>query len=586
MGVCSARWLAVGVCLAWLTACGKSSSSGADEGGERGGSAGETGTGGSSAGVGNEGGAGATSGTGGGGGDEDCTQADAVVPTRVVRLSFAQIQAALAVLIGESGASTVLTGLDLPSSAGRGFLPLSATSEGAVIDETVWARGDALGQAVGKYVLDNFATVTDCGATPSDECGQSFVETLAERAARRPLMSVERENFLTVYSESKAAGGTVQEAVQYGVYAVIDSPLFLYRFELGEPGAGADEEVELPPYELASFLSFFLTDAPPDAELLAAAADGSIGEPSVLEAQALRLIETPVAHAHLTTAFLSHFGYTNLETLVVDSTDFTNELRAAMRREGERFFDDVLFGGGPLARLLNSPSSTINLPLAVFYGIDGFPNGALVDAEGFARVELPESRAGLFTMPGFLATKSHPEGFRTMDRGVAVSALALCDVHSVADHPAVGELPDVSERERAELRAADPACADCHTRFDPLGVALEAFDFIGRERSEDAQGRPIDPSTTLHEEYGGARVANAVEMAAELSRSDTFAACVAKNLVLLSLADIADGVPETRRACAIRDIERAFADSGDESFSSLIERIVRSPFLRTRVVRP
>jgi hypothetical protein len=159
-------------------------------------------------------------------------------------------------------------------------------------------------------------------------------------------------------------------------------------------------------------------------------------------------------------------------------------------------------------------------------------------------------------------------------------------VHSAADHPAIGELPDVTERERAELRAADPACADCHTRFDPLGVALEGFDFIGRERSEDAQGRPIDPSTTLHEEYGGARVANAVEMAAELSKSDAFAACVAKNLVVLSLADIAEGVPETRRACAIRDIERAFADSGDESFSSLIERIVRSPFLRTRVVRP
>jgi hypothetical protein len=589
MGVCSARWLAVGACLVGLSACGKSSSSGSgDRRGGNGGSAGDTSTGGSSGTAGSDGGTGASAGEGGGG-TEECVGETVAVPTRVVRLSFSQIERSLVDLVGAAAASQIAEELDLPPPAARAFPPLSGGSEGPVINDAVWAIGDAVGQAVGRHVFDNFEVLTDCGMTPTDECGESFVETFAERAARRPLSDVERENFLTVYAECKATGGTVQEAVQHGVYATIESPLFLYRFELGDPDT-SDAEVALAPYEMASLLSFFLTDGPPDAELLAAAADGSITDPNVIDSQALRLLATPVARENLRTALLAYFGYSSLPGIVIDPQsvpdfDFTSGLQNALLHEGEIFFDDVLFGEGPVFDLLTSRSSTVNESLAAIYGISGFPNGASVDADGFARVELPETRAGLLTMPGFIAAFSAPGPFSAVRRGQVLSALLACETISAEDHPNF-TLPDGTERERAELRGADPACNDCHTKFDPFGVALESFDVIGRERTEDAQGRPIDPSVTLHEDVGGGSVRNAAEMAAELARPDVFAACLAKNLVVLALADVAPGTPETRNACAVRDIERAFVESRDASFTSLVRQVAGSPLLRTRVVRP
>ncbi|HEX6767509.1 MAG TPA: DUF1595 domain-containing protein, partial [Polyangiaceae bacterium] len=266
----------MGVSLALFGACsGKSKSDSGSHGKGRGGSAGDVGTTGGSGGSGKGGGGssgdGAVGGMGEGGeGAESCAGPAVGVPTRIVRLSFTQVQYAVADLVNLSAASVIATDLDLPTYESRSFPPL--LDEG-IISDANFDIGDRIGQAVGRYVVDNFASVTDCGATPTDTCGRRFVDAFAEKAARRPLTDEERENFRTVYDECKSFGGTVEEAVQHGVYAVIDSPLFLYRFELGDPDASGSE-VTLAPYEMASLLSFFITDGPPDALLLAAAEDG------------------------------------------------------------------------------------------------------------------------------------------------------------------------------------------------------------------------------------------------------------------------------------------------------------------------
>jgi hypothetical protein len=439
-------------------------------------------------------------------------------------------------------------------------------------------------------VLENFEAVTDCGATPTDACGESFVEAFAEKAARRPLTNEERENFLTVYAESKAAGGTVQDAVQHGVYAAIESPLFLYRFELGDTDA-SEPEVTLSPYEMASMLSFFVSGGPPDAELLTAAEDGSITDSEIIREQTLRLLATPAARENLDTGMLSLFGFSIIPSVVVDpavSPGFTESLRAAMTREGELFVDHALFGDGPLFELLTSRVSFANDELATFYGIDGFPNGAAVDADGFALVTLPETRSGLFTMPGFLLPRSNP-GLppRIVQRGLAVRTLLACESALFEEaRPDVPTPPNATERERALIRMDHPDCKDCHELIDPFGISLEEFDNVGRHRTVDLGGRPVDPSTRMPPNFGGGPVANAREMAAELATSEVLGACIAKHLVAFALADGQANAPLDRHACAVRDIERAFREAGDPTFTGLVREVASSPTLTRRIIEP
>ncbi len=590
MGVCSSRWLGVCASLLLASACGKSSHSGNRNDGE--GRGGDSGTGGSarggSGGTGDVGGdAGAGNGNGGAGA-ETCEGDVVGLPTRIVRLSFTQIDHAVAELIGEEAARTIATDLQLPGAQARPFPPL--VSEPA-IGQAVWNTADLVGQAVGKYVLDNFEAVTDCGATPTDACGESFVAEFAEKAARRPLTDEERENFLTVYSECKAFGGSVEEAVQHGVYAVIDSPLFLYRFELGERDA-SEPEVALSPYEMASMLSFFLTDAPPDAELLDAARDGSIADSAVVREQTLRLLETPAARENLGAAMLSLFHFWNVPSVVVDpafTPGFNDTVRLPMIHEGELFTDHVLFGDGPLSELLTSRLSFANDELAAFYGIDGFPNGEAVDGDGFALVTLPEQRSGLLTMPGFLFPLSRPGSPPSIvDRGIAVRTLFACESTILEeDRPDIGIPPDATEREKALIRSEHSECAECHDLVDPFGISLEEFDTVGRYRSLDTNGSPVDPSTSLPRDLGGAAVANAREMATELAKSEVLAACIAKHFVDYVLANgQAEEAPRDRHACAVREIERSFREGGDPSFRALVTEVASSPTLTRRIKLP
>src|SRR6185436_19485635 len=111
----------------------------------------------------------------------------------------------------------------------------------------------------------NAGALTPCGAMPSDKaCVQEFLLSFAERAFRHPLTGAEQTAIAgQLWTEMCAAGATLAEALGYGVYGVLSSPSFLYRTELG---ADVAADGPLTPHELASAISFFLTDGPPDAE--------------------------------------------------------------------------------------------------------------------------------------------------------------------------------------------------------------------------------------------------------------------------------------------------------------------------------
>lgn len=512
-----------------------------------------------------------------------CTGEEVLVPKRLVRLTFNQQVNAIASLFGQALADAVSEEFEIPAPNQRTFPPLANPREGSVITGAQWQTGDNIAQTAGKYAHDNFAAVTSCGDAPSDDCAEAYLADLAQRAYRRPISEAERARLLAVYQGVIDDGGTPQEGVQYGVYAVLESPLFLYRTEFG---AGSSVAGPLLGHEQASLISFFVTDAPPDQALLDAGASGKLATSEGIQAEVQRLLATDAARRNLQSAMFAYFQLAGLGTVVIDpgvAPEFDDGVRNSMSRESELFIDAVLWNG-QLSDLLTSRRTTINDRLAALYGMAFPPPGASLDADGFATVDLPENRSGLLTLPGFLTAKSRPDHASVVGRGLAVNAAFLCAQNPVFPEDLADQIEAVNasqsgmtEREKAESRGSTQPCAGCHVGFDAYGVALENFDIIGRFRTADDQGRPIDASVTLPPNAGGAAVPNAVEMAKALAQSEAFSVCMTKNLITFALAE---GGGDTE-SCATRAVAERFAES-DRTFGELVAIIASSNVFQLR----
>ncbi|MFO7180454.1 MAG: DUF1592 domain-containing protein [Pseudomonadota bacterium] len=518
-------------------------------------------------------------GTGPGNPDATCFGTELIASKRVVRLSLNQLVNTLGTLIAPSLRTELAAEHQVVDAQHRAFPPLQDPREGNSIIDTTWKTIDAMAQTAGEYVRENLATVTGCGATPTDACAQQYLLDLARRAYRRPLTPDEQARIETLYTTGlKGQGATVEEAVQYGVYAILQAPQFVYRTEFG-----SDWTVDGPltQWELASALSYFLTDDAPDAELLEAAAQNRLSTPEEIGAHVDRILKTPAAQQNLHGAMMSYFSYQDLEPLVIDDPAFTAGLRNSMYHEGELFLQKVLWSG-TVSDLLLSRQTYVNASLASVYGITGFPGpGVTLDADGFGLVELPPNRTGLLTQAGFLTTRSRPDGTSVVGRGLLVKKAFLC-TETPQPPDAIGEvieqvekeLGDATERQKAEYRAMTMQCAACHRGFDAYGLALDTYDVIGRYRSVDAKGRPIDSSVTLPDEVGGGTAKDAVEMAQKLVESGAFSKCMGVNLANYAFADVSAGAV-TLESCAAARIAQSFATT-DQTFSSLVKSVATS----------
>lgn len=521
-----------------------------------------------------------------------CTGVETVVPKRLVRLTFPQVLASLRALLGDALATQIAGTFEISDGRDRQFPPLLKTTEGATITAQTWQKGDNIAETAGEYVLSNFATVTSCTDAPTAQCGQDFATSFAERAFRRPLLDAERTRLLNLYQAIIGDGGTVQEAVQHSVYGVLEAPQFLYRTEFG---GGATAEGPLSQYEMASQLSYFITEGPPDQALLDAAAQGSLASPGQIDAQVTRLVGLDATKRNLEDLIFSYFELFRLDSVVIDQAiapDWSLGLRDAMYTEGQRFINGLLWTG-MVNDLILSRNTNVNRDLANLYGVTPFPPaGATPDADGFAPVVLPEQRAGILTQAGFLAGWSRPDVPSVVGRGLLVNAKILC-----ADNPAFPEelagdvddanalLAGASEREKADYRGTTVPCLGCHTSFDAFGLALENFDIIGKYRTADSQGRPIDASVTLPANAGGMLVTSPVEMANQLAATGAFASCVARNMMRYALSD---AVPDPQASlgndgCATRAVADRVSLSTTQSFTDIVREVAKSNTLALRI---
>ena len=417
-------------------------------------------------------------------------------------------------------------------------------------------------------------------ADPSAEgpCAREILSTLTRRAYRRPVTEADLSALVSFYEAGRQTGG-FDGGIQRALTRILVDPEFLLRVEADPTDVAPATPYHLSDLELASRLSFFLWSSIPDDELLELAANGQLSDPPVLERQVRRML-TDRRSATLVTNFAAQWLHLRNMRRVTPNVnqfpEFDDNLREGFQRETELFIDSQLREDHSVADLVTANYTFINERLARHYGIPD------VYGSRFRRVTLDEDtgRRGLLGHGSILTVTSHATRTSPVLRGkwVLENILGAPPPPPPPDVPALeensdGETPR-SVRERLEQHRANPVCASCHSRMDPLGFALENFDGIGRWRTTDS-GAPLDTSATLPD---GTAFDGPVELRALLgSQRETFVRTVTAKLLTYA---IGRGI-EYYDMPAIRQIVREAGP--DHRWSSIILGIARSaPFAMRR----
>jgi mono/diheme cytochrome c family protein len=404
-------------------------------------------------------------------------------------------------------------------------------------------------------------------ASQETPCATQILSTLARRAYRRPASGTEVTTLLNFYNEGREAGG-FDAGIERALRAILMSPNFLYRIEVDSP--------RLSDPELASRLSFFLWSSIPDDELIGVASQGRLREPTVLEQQVDRMLKDDRSAA-LTANFTGQ--WLRLRNVLGQQPDdvlfpnFNDNLRHDFVKETELFFTSIVKENRSVMDLLIADYTFLNERLAKFYGITN------VHGNDFRRVTLTdENRRGLLGQASILMVTSYSDRTSPVGRGKWILENVLGtpppppppNVPALKENGAGGKL--LSMRERMEQHRANPACAGCHARMDPLGFALENFDAVGRWRTVAESGGRIDASGALPD---GTLFNGPGELRKLLVKNpEQFVTVVAEKLFVYALGR---GL-EYYDAPAIRRIVRG-ASRNDYRFESVVLGLVNStPF--------
>ncbi len=421
-------------------------------------------------------------------------------------------------------------------------------------------------------------------ATNGEVCAREILSSLARRAYRRPVENADVETLMDFYRAGRGDGRFSFEAgIQLALERLLISPDFLFRVERDPADIQPGAVYALSDLELASRLSFFLWSSLPDAELLQHAENGTLQDPVVLEQQARRMLADDRSRA-LVQNFAAQWLYLrNLPKLVPDAVafpEFDENLREAFRQESELFFENLLRNDSSVLDLLGAGYTYVNERLAEHYGIPGVYGSHFrrVELEG----ELAEQRGGILGQGSLLTATSYANRTSPVLRGKWV----LTNILGTPPPPPPPDVPDLPDtgaggvpatvRDRMLQHRENPVCNVCHATMDPLGLALENYDAIGRWRTTGEAGLPIDASGQMPNGlpfYGPQGLRTLL-----LERSEEFASTLTEKLLAYGIGR----APEYYDKPTVRNITRAAALE-NYSWSSIIVGIVQSdPFRKRR----
>jgi len=478
----------------------------------------------------------------------------------------------------------------------------------------------ALYQVVESVLPSIPASVTACNAGEAPTaCATRIATTFGARAFRRPLTQTEIAALVTNPGQAAqgttaavspapfvSAGSDTQTGIKLMLEAILLSPSFVYRTELGPSTLTADAQgnypnTQLTPYEVAAQLGFTFLGSVPDAELEAAAADPSdkgLGSINGVKAQVDRLLALPQVQANLTAIVAGWFNIGQL-FLKTHDTSFLAGVSAADQQDqsgiqgdlyasAQLLIQNTLWNGtGKVSDLLNTNKAYLNTRLAALYPEATFPKGAPTSLSTFVEATWPDSenRIGLLSDPSYFWAQSDPAANSIVKRGKAIHDDIICadplpppvDL-STPQAMAVINMGD-SEVTKSDARMSTPPCNGCHTQMDPYSRMFQHFGPIGEYRTVDEVGRAIDtketfvnPSPLAPQTIPGPR-----EFAQGLIASGHVTGCAVQKMSSYLIGSMI----QQYDTCEIETLRKAFAQT-DGSLASLFRTVVVADFARAR----
>ena len=489
--------------------------------------------------------------------------------SRLSRLTRTQLDHTLRDLLGVTGnPSSSLT----PDQSVGPF----ASNALAVPTDLIVQQHQELAAKVALGVQSRQAEIAGCDLATGDDCVRKFVTNFGLKAYRRPLLAEEVDAYATLFGVAQNPADGFRLVLE----AMLQSPFFLYHADVGTTGTPAETPVSLTSYELAARLSYFLWDSMPDQTLFDLAAAGGLDDEAVLAAQVTRMLADSKAKDAVPLFHLQwlDIGATQLGSLASSKPDLVD----AMLAETTDFANAVVLSGdGLMSTLFTAPYSYPRGELFGLYGVDqpsNFKAGTQVMLDA-------TKRGGVLTQPGFLVKhyRGDAEG-SVVHRGIAIRENLLCtpidppppDVNATALPPADG----TTARDRFKAHETG-TCAGCHAQMDPIGLAFENFDGLGRYRTLDggvtidATGELLDAGDDLAGKFNGV-----VELGKKLADSRTVADCLANQWFRFALGRI----ESADDACSLRSVHERFAESKFNVRELITATVLSDAFRHVRAI--
>jgi len=389
-------------------------------------------------------------------------------------------------------------------------------------------------RTVADAVAPKLASLLGCNIDEGDDadCIGSFTASFGELLYRRPLTAAEIEEHVGFYDESRNdIGLSKRDAALSLLRMMLTSPYFLYQWEQGHEVSSREGDIaRLNPFQIASRLSFFLWGSGPDRALIELARSGGLDSDDEVAEQAKTMMASERAVATIDAFHEQWLRLDDLPNLNKNTERFpswTPALGAAMAEEVRLFTREVMLkGSASVADLLTSTDTFANGSIAEIYGVSG------VAGEAFEGVRLPSDvRAGLLTMPGFLAAASGADNPKPFHLGALLLERFYCQTLTPADPDLIASVPApkqdpaiVGERAYLEEQTNHPTCLACHAMMNPLAFGLGNFDSLGALREKDQHGVPVQADGILFDaEFSGPR-----ELAALMANDEQVEECLTK----------------------------------------------------------
>ncbi len=488
------------------------------------------------------------------------------------RLNRAQYDSAITSLLGE--------GLILPSKLEPDVSADGLQAIGAALT-TISPRGveqyeDAAFDLVNQALNENRSELIDCEPERSvdEACASASLSAFAARAWRRPVTDDERSNLVAISTQAATVLDDFDAGLGYGFAAILQSPHFLFRVELGEDGTDGGVR-HFTNHEMASRLSFLLWNTIPDRALLAAADAGDLTTDTGLKAQSDRMMDDPRFEHGVRAFFSDMWMLYALDDLTKDPTLFTHmspTVGASAREETLLgVVQNVVHDDGDYREIFTTTRTFLDRKLASIYAVRA------PSREGFAETMLsPDGgRRGFLGQVSFLALQSHAVSSSATLRGKFVREVVLCDYIPPPPAGLNTAIPEVDAdavtlRERVAVHLEDEYCASCHLQMDPIGLGFEQFDGLGHFRRLD-HGAEIDPSGELD----GEGFNDAWGLSAHVAAHPDLSPCLTQTLVAY-----ASGHSVTRGEDAMVEYLTTGFEYMDHSTRFLFSDLVMSPAFR------